>query len=155
MKFLVVRTDRIGDVVLSLPIAEILKERFPDAEVHFMISPSLKELLSNEPYIDKSISYNSQGFRKSVALLKKEGFDIAFLVFPTLTLSLALFLAHIPKRIGTGYRWYSLLLNRRIYEHRHTSEKHELVYNLGLLKAMGITTPVRKPHLHIKQEEKR
>ncbi|MCK4233864.1 glycosyltransferase family 9 protein, partial [candidate division WOR-3 bacterium] len=52
-----------------------------------------------------------------------------------------------------GFRWYSFLMNKRLYEHRHTSEKHELEYNLGLLRKLGIIEPVRKPKLYVDREE--
>jgi heptosyltransferase-2 len=47
------------------------------------------------------------------------------------------FLAGIPVRVGTGYRWYSWLFNRRVYEHRKDARRHELEYNLNLLQAIG------------------
>ena len=55
-----------------------------------------------------------------------------------LLLHLLLFFAKIKKRIGTGYRWYSFLFNKRVYEHRKYAEKHELEYNVNLLKEIGI-----------------
>ncbi|TES91309.1 MAG: glycosyltransferase family 9 protein [Candidatus Cloacimonadota bacterium] len=154
MKILIVRTDRIGDVVLSLPLAEILKEKIPDCEINFMPRESIKELIYNQPYIDRVITYNSQGLSKSIRILKKERYDIAFLLFPSFSLSLMLFLARIPQRIGTGFRWYSFLLNQRIYEHRLPSEKHEVEYNLGLLRKLDISESVKKPKLYVDIDEK-
>ena len=46
--------------------------------------------------------------------------------------------AGIPVRVGTGYRWYSLLFNRRVFEHRKTAEKHESEYNVSLLGGLGL-----------------
>ena len=34
---LIVRTDRIGDVVLTLPLAEIIKKQIPDCKITFLI----------------------------------------------------------------------------------------------------------------------
>ena len=34
---LVVRTDRIGDVILSLPLAEIIKRHFPKCKVTYLL----------------------------------------------------------------------------------------------------------------------
>lgn len=154
MNILIIRTDRIGDVVLSLPLAEILKEKFPDSTINFMLSEPTIELVKNQPYIDSVITYNHQGLTKNIKILKKERFDIALLLFPSFSLSLTLFLARIPQRIGTGFRWYSFLLNRRIYEHRRRSEKHEVEYNLGLLRTLGITESIKTPKLYVDKEEK-
>jgi heptosyltransferase-2 len=49
---------------------------------------------------------------------------------------LLFWLARIPLRIGSGYRWYSFFFNRRWYEHRKDAAKHEVEYNLNLLRAI-------------------
>jgi heptosyltransferase-3 len=49
-----------------------------------------------------------------------------------------MFYSSIKNRIGTGYRWYSFLFNRKVFEHRKYAEKHELEYNIGLLKKINI-----------------
>jgi heptosyltransferase-2 len=51
-----------------------------------------------------------------------------------------MFRARIPERIGSGYRYYSLLFNKRVYEHRKDAKRHELEYNLNLLKKLGCPT---------------
>jgi ADP-heptose:LPS heptosyltransferase len=61
---------------------------------------------------------------------------------PTLRLALLVFLAGIPLRIGTGYRAYGVLFNRRVFTHRKTAERHEADYNLELLKELGCDIPV-------------
>ena len=155
MKILITRTDRIGDVILSLPVAEVLKERYPDAEISFMLRKPLKQLIEKQPYIDKIVIYNNNGgFKKKLDILRTERFDMAIVLFPTFSLSLLLFFAHIPTRIGSGYRWFSFLLNHRLYEHRHNSERHEVEYNLALLKKIGLDESIRKPRLYIDDKEK-
>jgi ADP-heptose:LPS heptosyltransferase len=52
-----------------------------------------------------------------------------------------LFRAGIRLRIGSGFRYYSVLFNRRVYEHRRDARKHELEYNLNLLRPLGIDPP--------------
>ena len=51
---------------------------------------------------------------------------------------LAAFVARVPLRVATGYRWYSVLANRRVYQHRREFSKHESEYNLGLLAGLGL-----------------
>ena len=62
--------------------------------------------------------------------------DAALLFYPRAELAFAIFKAKIPLRIGTAYRWYSFLLNQRIFEHRKECQKHEAEYNLSLLKSL-------------------
>lgn len=154
MKFLIIRTDRIGDVVLSLPVAQTIRERMPGAEIWMMVAGPLAELIAGQPFIDHILTYNNRGMATVIRSLRDEHFDTAILLHPTFPLSLELFLARIPRRIGTGYRWYSFLLNRRVYEHRRPSEKHEISYNLGMLKPVGIEEDAMPPTLFVSERER-
>ena len=48
-----------------------------------------------------------------------------------------MFWSGIPVRIGTGYRYYSFLFNRKVFEHRRDARRHEVEYNLNLLREIG------------------
>ena len=139
---LIARTDRIGDVVLSLPLAGIVKKHFPDCRVSFLIRNYTKDLVENHPQIDEVILLEEKNGKvpiiKNVRKLKKKSFDSTVIVYPTFVTALIVFLSHIKFRVGSGYRWYSFLFNKRIFEHRKYAEKHELEFNVNLLKPLGI-----------------
>ncbi|MFZ4620267.1 MAG: glycosyltransferase family 9 protein [Bacteroidota bacterium] len=138
-KILLVRTDRIGDVVLSLPMLPALKQKFPDAKITVMVRPYTRELVENHSCVDDVILWDeSKGIGHYVALLKEKNFDMAIIPYPRFNLALITFLSGIPIRVGTGFRWYSFLFNRRIYEHRKDAKRHEVEYNLNLLTTIGI-----------------
>ena len=88
------------------------------------------------PAIHKSAIPDSQIF--VVRDLKEKHFDLAILPYPRFNLAVITFLSNIAIRVGTGYRWYSFLFNKKIYEHRKDAKRHEVEYNLNLLKAIGI-----------------
>lgn len=140
-KILIVRTDRIGDVVLSLPMIAALKSLVPHAVVAFLLRSYTEDLVEDQPGLDRVLLYDRSGVRKPFAEMlseiRSEQFDAVVVTYPTLRLALLAFFAGIPWRIGTGYRWYSFLFNKRVYEHRKTAEKHEAEYNLSLLRVFG------------------
>ncbi|HEX9007439.1 MAG TPA: glycosyltransferase family 9 protein, partial [Bacteroidota bacterium] len=76
--------------------------------------------------------------------LQERHFDAALAVHPTPRIAWILARAGIPVRIGTGYRFYSLLFTRRVFDHRRTGERHELEYNLRLLTPLGLTPRPRQ-----------
>lgn len=145
---LIVRTDRIGDVILTIPIAKIIKDRYPHCRVSFLLKNYTKPLVENNPYIDKVLILDEKNgtleLSSNLNKIKKENFDTAIIVYPRFRISLIIFLAGIKTRIGTGYRWYSFLFNKKIYEHRKTGDKHELEYNLNLLSKLGIKDITKK-----------
>lgn len=138
---LIVRTDRIGDVVLTLPLISILKKNFPDARISFLSRSYTLPLIQNNPDINETITLNEKNGKPEIFSNVKKlkgNFDTSIVAYPTFRIALILFLAGIKLRIGTGYRWYSFLFNKKIYDHRKVSEYHELEYNVRLLKALGI-----------------
>lgn len=138
-KILLVRTDRIGDVVLSLPMLPVLKKRFPSASISVLVRPYTKELVEHHSCVDEVILWDeSKGMKPYVELLREKRFDMAIVPYPRFNLAMITYLAGIPIRVGTGFRWYSFLFNKRIYEHRKDAKRHEVEYNLNLLTTIGI-----------------
>ncbi len=138
MKFLIVRTDRLGDSILTLPIAVKLKQKFPESKVYFLGNSYTEPLISNSKYIDKVFSINKFSFFQLVENLRNEKIDYAIIARPTLYNASVIFFSGIKYRIGTKYRLYSFLFNKRIEHHRKESTKHEALYNLDLLEPLGI-----------------
>lgn len=136
-KIIVSRTDNLGDVILTLPLITQIKKNFPKATITFLVKKYVYDLIKNYPGIDEFVFIDdlneSSKLRK---FFKQNKFDLMFNVYPRFEIALAAFLAGIKIRVGTGYRWYSCLFNRRNHEHRKTAEKHEAVYNLNLLKTV-------------------
>lgn len=147
---LIVRTDRIGDVVLSLPLAAIIKKHFPECKVSFLLREYTKPLAINNPNIDEVITIKEvegkPSVRENVKLLKNR-FDVCIVAYPTYSIALILFLSNIRTRIGTGYRWYSFLFNKKNYEHRKYGKYHELEYNVHLLQQLGIDEKVTEENV--------
>jgi ADP-heptose:LPS heptosyltransferase len=139
---LIIRTDRIGDVVLTLPLARVIKERFPECKITFLVREYTKPILYKHPYIDEVLvlkeDNNKINLSDNIREIKALKFDACITVYPTFDLARMTWLAGIKHRIGTGYRWYSFLFNHKVYEHRKYGEKHELEHNLRLLNFFGI-----------------
>jgi len=143
---LIVRTDRIGDLVLTLPLAGLIKKQFPNSKVSFLVRDYTKNIVNNHPFIDevlvfKEVNGNSSLF-SNINLIKQKNFDSCIVVYPRFKISLIVFLSRVKNRIGTGFRWYSFLFNQKVYEHRKNAERHELEYNINLLEKLGIKNSI-------------
>jgi len=146
-RILVVRTDRLGDVILTLPVLPLLRECFPEARISMLLRRYTGEIASGNPNVDSLIWYEDDKgiipFRTMLSILIDERPTVALVVHPTLRIALLMFLAGIPIRVGTGYRYFSFLFNRRVYEHRKDALRHELEYNINLLAILGCTAGLR------------
>ncbi len=146
LKILVVRLDRMGDVVLSLPAIEAIKNRFPNAFLSVMVRPYTREIVEGHPLVDEVIPYFYEkkgrhssliGGLRFVREIVKRHFDIAFILHPSNRSHLVPFLAGIPYRIGLGSH-APFLLTKRVPDRRHEGKKHESDYALDVVRAFGI-----------------
>lgn len=160
-RILVVRTDRLGDVLLSTPVLSVLREYFPNCYLGMLVSPYTREVIEGHPAVDVVLSDDKEqkhrGFKGLMLLageLKSHKFDTVVVLHPTLRLALLGKLAGIPVRIGSGYRAYSLLFNRRVFEHRKDVVRHEVEYNMNLISALGVPAEKTMPTVHITEDEK-
>jgi len=156
-KILIVRTDRIGDLILSTPVAEALKQKFPQAQIDFLVAPYTSPILKNDPFINEIIlddNKSVKGFLKLKKVIKQKKYDVAIVLHPTLRLAGLLKSAGVPYRIGSGYRGYSFLFNVKHFQHRKTVEKHELEYNLDMLRVLGVGSQKILPKLYLSPNEK-
>ena len=142
-RILLVRSDRIGDTLLTLPSVTALRHRFPDAFIAFLCQPYTESMVRRINGLDEVLIYDSNGKHQGWSglkllsdELKSYQFDKTVVFFPRPMLLWALWRAGIPTRIGTGYRWYSFFLTDRVMEHRSECLKHEAEYNLNLLSPM-------------------
>lgn len=138
MKILIVRTDRIGDTLLTLPLAVYLKKKFNDVEIIFLCRSYTKEIIRLCSSVDKIIAIDEQNFFDTIKLLISEKIDVGIHVNPRLNSAFMLWLAGIKKIVGTKYRAYSILFNRRVPLHRKFNTKHELEYNFELLSGIDL-----------------
>jgi heptosyltransferase-2 len=156
MNILLARPDGIGDQVSCLPVATALRHLMPQARIVFLSSQYAAPVLENHPDVDEVLTGSSQDPIRVLVQLFRRGFDAVVFLKPFRRLMLAALLARVPVRVATGYRWYSFLANKRVYEHRHDYSKHEAEYNLGLLKGLGLVPGVPQiPRLVLTEQEQR
>ncbi|OGX18824.1 MAG: lipopolysaccharide heptosyltransferase II, partial [Omnitrophica WOR_2 bacterium RBG_13_44_8b] len=156
-RILIVRTDKIGDVLLSTPVIKALRENYPNAYIAMMVCPYTKDIVEDNPYLDEVIIYDKDGkhkkWRRSLKFarnLAKIRFDLALILHPTNRVHLVTFLAGIPRRIGYD-RKLGFLLTHRIKHTKQLGEKHESQYCLDLLKYIGIESQDSNLLMPIKQ----
>jgi len=149
VKILIVRPDRIGDVVLSTPVFTSIKKSKPNWKVYALLRPMVADLIDGHENLDGVIRLSTDD-KPSISniaglssKLRAEKFDVVIHLYSDFWISLATFLAKIPLRIGTTSKLAQIFYNKRISQKRSSGKKHEADYNLELLKPLGIE-PVRK-----------
>ena len=141
MKVLVARTDRLGDLVLSLPVFEDIKARRPDWQVHALVAPQSVPLVENDPHIDAVWTWTGSETEDELedltAKLRRERFDAGVILQYRTAVARLMKRAGIPKRYGPLSKrssWF--LLNRGSWQSRSRGRKHEMEHNLLLARRL-------------------
>ena len=157
-RILIVRTDRIGDVILSTPAIKNLREAYPNTYIGFMSRPYTKEILEGNPDLNEVIIYDKYGRHKSIWAtvkfsfhLRKKKFDWAVILHPTHRTHIITFLAGIPFRVGWDKKggW---LLTARVSHQKQQGTKHELEYTLDILRRLNIPIVDKSIYFPLKKE---
>ncbi len=151
---LVVRLDRMGDVVLSTPALAALRNAYPEARITFMVRPYVKDIADGNPSVNEVIIYDkAMGLLGDIGFINRlrgKKFDLAVVLHPTFRTNWIMFLSGIPRRLGFDRaRKMGVLLTDRIPDKKHLGLKHEIDYTLDILRYVGVKASDRKMHVPV------
>jgi heptosyltransferase-2 len=139
---LVVRTDRMGDMILTIPAIRALKENFPNARLSVWVSASTRDLVDGLPFIDEVLVQKENpgwlGYLSFINGLHAKRFDLAVVFHTKQKTNLACFLAGIPVRLGYVNKKLGFLLTHPVKDERHLGIRHELDFCLDLIKLLAV-----------------
>ena len=160
MRILISRTDSIGDVVLTLPVAGILKQTFPGCTIIFLGREYTRAVIEACDHVDQFVAWPpmpppqpsppgekyphpgpppTRGREDAVQQLCELKADVILHIFPVKEICEAAKLAKIPLRIATAGRFFTwFTCNRLLHIPRKNSNLHEAQLNLKMLKGLGI-----------------
>lgn len=140
------RTDSIGDVVLTLPMAKVLKDRFPGATIAFIGKEYTKPVIRACTHVDQFISLND--FMNKKVVIGGKAPQCIIHVFPHRAVARKSKDLGIPLRIGTRNRiFHWTTCNKLVKLSRKKSDLHEAQLNLRLLSPLGIDSNFALPEL--------
>ncbi len=149
-KLLVVRNDKLGDFMLSLPAFAYLKSALPVTTIHALLPDYTREIAMASGYIDAIIrdpganadSAAQNHMRDSV---RTENYDAVICLYSTTRTGWCVYRAGIPYRLAPATKFAQFFYNQRLSQRRSKSLQPEYAYNLDLarhlLKDFGINLP--------------
>lgn len=146
-KIILSRTDSIGDVVLTLPMAGLLKKYFPACKVLFLGRTYTSEVIALSKYVDEFINYDNilkLNNKQQSEFLTKFNADVIVHVYPKSEIAWLGIRAGIPLRVGTTnrlYHWFTC--NKLIKLSRKNSHLHEAQLNFKLLHFLKIDIDIK------------
>ncbi len=136
-RVLICRTDNIGDVVLTLPLAGYLKQLVPGVQVDFLCRAYAAPVVRQCRFFDRVLALEDQPDLQR--MFADGGYDTVIFAFPNRRLAQAARRARVANRVGTSHRLYHWLsCNRLAHFSRVRSTLHEAQLNFELLRPLGI-----------------
>lgn len=138
-RILVVRNDKLGDLMLAWPAFAALKRSLSDCEVHALVSGYTADITRLCPdldhvIIDPGADADAAAQQALLTEVRNGGYDAAITLFSTTRIGWLLFRASIPVRVAPATKLAQFFHNRRLTQRRSRSEKPEFAYNVDLVR---------------------
>jgi heptosyltransferase III len=138
-RIIISRTDSIGDVVLTLPLAGLLKSNFPKLQILFLAKNYTRDVVELSAAVNEFVSWDEisqlTSEAEKIEKFKSLKADTIIHVFPRQEIATLSKKAGIQNRIGASGRLYHYLTcNKIVPLSRRNSILHEAQLNLKLLK---------------------
>lgn len=151
-KVLILRTDKIGDLILSTPAIRNVREGLPSAQISLVATPYNAPVVDNSPHLDEVIEFDPEWslVRKArfAYEMRSRQFDMAIVLSPRTPAYVLGWLSGAPIRAGIVYRRRLvvralsplLLTHSYIPDRGLTSDRmpHEVTQTLALLREAGL-----------------
>lgn len=99
-----IKPSALGDVVQTLPLLPVLRERFPQAEITWVISRELAEIVEGHPDLARTIHFvrrgGFSGWRRLLGELRDARLDLVFDLQGLLRTGVMTFATRAPLRFG-------------------------------------------------------
>lgn len=141
-RVLVIRIDRIGDMVLSIPFIDNIKRHFKTAEVHVLCSPSNVGVLVNKKEVGRLFIVDRKwGLLRKLKFLgqlKRQAYDIVLDPYFGYDLSTAIVARAVRGGVALGFDSYGkgVFYDRSVTA--DTRQKHFTEITAQLLTPLGI-----------------
>jgi heptosyltransferase-2 len=161
-KILIIRQDRLGDVVLSTALPREIRRQWPEARISVMVRPYAAAVFANNPHVDEILlddpplepRARKASFWSLVRELRVHHFSHALMLLPQKRYAYACFCAGIPVRVGVGAILYHLLTGTRfVMRHKYRENRHEADFSMDLARHIGVRDADDTPEIPLSAEE--
>ena len=145
-KILIIRRSALGDTIHTLPLAKSLREKFPNAQIDWIVEDKAEKFITNNPLLDKVyVIHKKTGgfaeFKQIIKQIRAQKYDIAIDTQQLLKSGVILGLSGAKRKItlsdGREFSW--IFANEIIKTNRKQFDinYHVVKRNLEIAKYLG------------------
>jgi len=152
-RILVVRHDRIGDMVLTTPLFAALRRVFPQARIMVLASRLNAPVIEQHPCVDEIVVYENE------AQLRRLGrfldVDLAIDAYYTYLFRTAWHTVLLAARYRLGFERAGREVCFNVRGPREGKPQHMVDQLLDLVRSLGVAVKEKEPVLYLSDEERR
>ncbi len=155
-KILLIQTAFIGDAILATSVLEKLHEKFPKAQIDYLVRKGNESLFAKHPFISKLYVWNKKGNKyknllKILREIRKEEYTYVINLQRYLSTGVITAFSGATVKIGFDKNPLSRYFSKK-FRHDMKSGKHEIERNHQLIKAITDINPAM-PRLYPSNEQ--
>lgn len=140
-RIIVSRTDKIGDLVLSIPSFFMLRKMYPEAEIVVLVRKYNYEIVKNLPYVDRVLKIDDYRQRELLEKIKHFKADVFIALYNDTFVAKLAKASRAKWRVGPLSKINSFFTyNKGVWQKRSKSVKNEADYNLDLIRKLDPKT---------------
>lgn len=142
MRFLIVKTSALGDIIHAFPVVEYLKQRYPESIIDWVVELPFSELVKANPLVNQTYCIRSKTWRKAFLLpstwkdiwafkkeLQQNTYDAVFDLQGNTKSGMVTKLAKSSVKVGFAKETVSEFTNTWITNQRFNPPPHQNVRN--------------------------
>ncbi|MFC1512710.1 glycosyltransferase family 9 protein [bacterium] len=149
-KFLIIQLRKLGDVLLTTPVIDVLKDNFPKAQIDFFTETPFYDIASYNPKLTNLFLLNKHSIKDQLYTLRKirrQKYDYALDFFGNPRSAWWAFFSGAKNRLGYDYPGRKHLYN--ICVKRDMKPKYVVDFKMDLLKPLGIDSDYLKTSIYV------
>ena len=155
-KILVCQLRQIGDVLLATPSIQLLKERFPDAELHLLTEKKCISVVENNPHVDHVWPIDKKRLKNPLKALQwyakvgRSDYDLIVDFQRLPRCRYVIMFSRAKVKLTETPPWY----NRHLYTHwTNLTRGYAAMCKASVLRLLGIHWDGQLPKIYLTDEE--
>ncbi|WP_312825471.1 glycosyltransferase family 9 protein [Epilithonimonas sp.] len=156
MKILVIQKKFMGDVLVTSTILPLLKDKFPDSEISFLLEEKHAQILIENPYINQYIFFKDS-FLKTLSEVKAQNFDIVIDLYSKIETGVLALLSGAKTRIGFFKNYTQFFYTfpvKRATKLKSKNTTFAIEHRLQMLESLGIDFQEAFPKIYLSKKER-
>ncbi len=136
-KILIIRLRKIGDIVLTTPSIEAIRQLFPTAKIDYLVENPYGELIENHPFIDTPVTINrNDSIFKIKKIFKDKEYDILYDMHGGPRASAISLFVKAKIKVGYNHPYRGFIYDFKVNRH-FTPPIHSVENQINLIRATG------------------